>query len=162
MDVGQLLGIACFNQLCNALKVATEDANTYNENPTNVVKKSVLEFLETKWLNVVSDLYFKTWYANRVAWHWLEGASITQLKSVGLITASNEDNEFKNGFKHADEKERQRLAAVAARLASDAGRLFQVTFWEVYKNSYDCIPDCGCSENEKTSGISIGMSALNK
>jgi len=161
-DVRSLLGELCFAQLCAALKAATEAANLYNEDPLNVVKKSILEFLETRWLNVVTNLDFKTWYSNRVAWHWLEGSSITQLKSVGLITTNNDDKDFKNGFKHAEEAERKRLAAVAERIASNAGRNFKVSFWDLSKNAYSCQQNCACNENPEAPGMSIGMSALNK
>lgn len=162
MGVGDLLGELCFRQLCTALKVAVEEANTYNEVPANEDKKQAIEFLELRWVLVISDMYFKTWYANRVAWFWLEGSSITQLKSVGLITTSNDDEEFKNSFVHAGEKERKRLAGVAERLASNAKDKFKKFFWDAPENNknYSCSPACPCDGDENAAGESIGMSAL--
>lgn len=155
-DVSDLIGEKCFRQLCTALTLAVEAANAYNSDPLNISKKGVLDFLEAKWAALISDMYFKSWYANRVAWHWLEGASITQLKTVGLITTSNSDEEFKNGFKHAEEAQRKRLAAGAERYASNAALKFKLNFWDCCSpNVYDCLDFCN---NKEKVGESIGMS----
>lgn len=160
MDVSSLLGEHCFQELCTALKTAVEAANAYNEDPGNTDKKCAEDFLASKWLAVIQNMYFKTWYANRVAWHWFEGSSITQIKKVGIITTSNDDEEFKNSFKHAAESQRKRLALTAERNASNAKKLFLDHFWNcVDPATYTCKPVCPCDE-EDTTGKSIGMSPL--
>ena len=159
-DVGDLLGELCFEQLCAALSKAVLDANAYNEVPENEDKKSALDFLETKWVLVITNRHFKKWYSNRVAWHWFEGSSITQIKKVGLITTSNDDEDFKNSFKHAANAERKRLAAVSERNASAAKAKFLKHYWDCNTELYDCNPVCGCDDKADNSGESIGMVTL--
>lgn len=162
-DVGDLIGEECLEALCAASTKAVQDANVWNQNPGNASEqKTLLDFLPTMWLTLIGNRHFKRWYSNRVSYHWLEGSSITELRAVGLITTTNEDESFKNGFKHAEEKQRRRLSSVAQNYASGAKAKFLTHFWTPKTaQAYGCSPDCGCSEETSNdSGTSIGMEVL--
>jgi len=160
-DVGDLIGEQCFDELCAALSSAIESANTWNSE--NETTKTLLDYLDTKWKLIITNRHFKKWYSNRVAYHWFEGSSITQLKKVGLITTSNEDDEFKNGFKHAEENQRKRLSNNASIYASNSKNKFLTHFWSHCASNYSCRPDCPCDDNisSENPGSSIGFSVLN-
>ena len=156
-DVADLIGEKCFEELCNAIQAAIEEANQTEESD------SLFDFLEQRWKDLISNRHFKKFYSNRVAFHWLEGASITQLKKVGLITTSNDDEEFKNSFKHADEKQRKRLSDSAANYASGSRLKFLKHFWNCAPAGlYDCAPGCeeDCNASAEGSGESIGFCIL--
>ena len=160
-DVGDLIGELCFEQLCASVSESVTAANAYNSDSSNTEKKTIFDFLPLKWSNILRNSHFKKYYSNRVAYHWFEGASITQLKKVGLITTSNDDEDFKNSFKHAAEKQRKRLSDSAANYASNAKTKFLKTFWDNCKEDYDCSEDCGCDDTENNYGTSIGFATIN-
>ncbi len=155
-DVGDLIGEYCFEQLCAALSSALDEANAANENGGTATP---MDFLAEKWKAIITNRHFKTWYANRVAYHWFEGSSITSIAKAGLITQRNNDEEYKNGFSHAEEKQRKRLSETAAKYAGMAKAKFLEHFWNACGTEYDCKPDCGCNDKETTAGRGIKMTA---
>lgn len=158
-DVADLIGNKCSEELCQALSAAIKEVNL---DPG----KTVSDFLAKKWLNVIENKHFKKWYANRVLWHWLEGASISELKLVGLVVPENTDESFTNGFQMATEAERKRLQRAAANYASGARLKFLEIYWFCNTSLYDCTPLCSCQktscqicdpEGVSGRGLSIGM-----
>lgn len=161
-DLSDLIGIKCADELCSKLSAAIEEVNTSGG--------TVADYLQEKWLNVINNNYFKRWFANRVAWHWFEGSSITDLRKVGIVTSTNTDEQFRNGFQHADESQRKRLQTSAANYASGARKKFLEVYWFCNICLYDCRPDfCDCKrrdcslcnpEGEGGKGKSIGMDII--
>jgi hypothetical protein len=161
-DIDDLIGLKCAEELCSALKAAIEEVNTSGG--------AVEDYLPAKWWNLITNKHFKTWFANRVAWHWFEGSSITELRKVGLITATNADEQFKNGFQMADEAQRKRLQCAAANYASGARKKFLEAFWFCNICDYSCAPSlCDCKlrtcslcnpEGEGGRGLSVGMDVI--
>jgi hypothetical protein len=160
-DLGELIGELCFEQLCASVSNAVQKANAFNSDVNNTIKKNVFDYLPVKWAIILRNRHFKKYYSNRVAFHWFEGASITQLKKVGLITTSNDDEVFKNSFKHAPEQQRKRLSISAANYASNAKNKFKETFWNKCSKDYDCSEDCGCDDKDDSYGTSIGFHTIN-
>lgn len=140
-DIDSLIGDDCADALCEALKQAAKDAET---NDT-----SILEELDDAWKNIIENKHFKMWYANRLLWHWLNGASISELSASGLVTLRNDDD-YKNSFEQATEEERQRLQN-SAKFYSDKGKSkFDKRYWCKNKHLYDCAEqDCGCTKHLK-------------
>lgn len=142
-NLDDLLGIKCAEELCQATAKAVDDLNVYNDSKQpEDPEMTVLDFLEDKWKNVITNKHFKRWYAKRVEYNWLNGSSITELKDVGLITSSNDDGDYDNKFKHADEKQRARLTGVAMDWAEKSKRKFQLTYWFRNISLYNCLGDC--------------------
>ena len=131
-DIDDLLGLCCSEELCQAIIAAIAEVNTSGG--------TVDDYLADRWLALITNRHFKKWFANRVAWHWFEGSSITELKKVGLITASNTDEQYKNGFQHAEEAQRKRLQGAAANYASGARKKFLEAYWFCNLNLYACAP----------------------
>lgn len=137
LDIDDLIGIRCAESLCAALKTAVEEANAGGGKPE--------DYLSDKWKQVVENRHFKHWFANRVAFHWFEGSSITQLSEAGLVTASNSDSGYKNNFTQAEESQRKRLSDNAAERASNSRTKFLEGFWFCNTCNYeDCLPACEC------------------
>lgn len=160
-DVDDLIGLNCSEELCSQLSKAIEEVN----NSGGVVA----DYLPKIWLNIIENKHFKKWYANRVAWHWFEGASISELKSVGLVVPANNDEQFRNGFQMAEEKERKRLQAAAANYASGARLKFLQVFWACNICDYECRPKCECNLSNCLScnpegvggrGLSVGFEVV--
>lgn len=142
--IGDLLGVECADQLCAALEKAIEDYEAA-QSPED---KSPLDYLEDKWKNIVTNRYFIRWYANRVAYSYFEGTSISKVTDAGLVQLSNDD-EYQNDFKPATEDERKRLEISSKRKAEEARGLFKKTFWDKNKHNYDCAEKCDCGKCHK-------------
>lgn len=141
-DIDSLIGDDCADELCAALKKAAEDAET---NGT-----TILEELPDLWKNIIQDKHFKMWYANRLLWHWLNGASISELSESGLVTTRNNDDDYKNDYEHATEAERKRMQQSAKFYSDEARGKFNKRYWHRNKHQYDCAEqDCGCSKYHK-------------
>lgn len=161
-DIDDLIGLKCSEELCSELKSAIDEVNTSGG--------AVEDYLPSKWWSLITNRHFKKWFSNRVAWHWFEGSSITELKKVGLITSTNADEQFKNGFQMADESQRKRLQEAAANYASGARKKFLESFWFCNIHDYDCAPNlCECRlrscslcfpEGEGGRGLSVGMDVI--
>jgi hypothetical protein len=146
-DIDDLIGVDCADELCNALKQAVLDLEEYNELNPDGPEKTIDDFLADKWLNVVNNRHFQKWYSNRLLWHWLHGASTSELTASGLVTFNNSDDSYKNNFNQAVEEERKRMEDSADFYASQARFKFISTFWNVNTSNYDCIvSECGCSK----------------
>lgn len=157
-DIDSLIGEDCAEDLCAALKKAAEDAETNNT--------SILDELPQIWKDIVQNKHFKMWYANRLLWHWLNGASVSELSSSGLVTTRNNDDDYKNDYSHASETERKRMQNSAKFYADEARNKFNKRYWSLKKHLYPCAElDCGCSKNykcpehcdKKKGGGGIGM-----
>ena len=161
-DMSQLLGNKCAAELCTNLSEAIAEVN--------VSGGTVDDYLAQKWIDVITNKQFQKWFANRTAWHWFEGSSITDLRKVGIVTSNNNDEQFRNGFQHADESQRKRLQESTANYASMARKKFQEEFWFCNTCDYDCQPnfcDCrktSCSrcnpEGNSGKGLSIRMQII--
>lgn len=142
-DIDDLIGEDCASELCAAISVAIQEANAANET-------DYLPYLATAWVNVISNKHFKKWYANRLLFHWLRGASISEIKASGLITQSNNDEQYKNSFQQAQEKERQRLEDATAGYSLAARGKFINEYWLKNTNLYSCaVSECGCTKTNK-------------
>jgi len=142
-DIEDLMGVSCANQLCAAIESAIEEANAINET-------EYLQYLEARWANVITNKYFKKWYANRLLFHWLQGESTSKIKESGLITISNSDEQYKNGFQQALEKERQRLENATSNYATQGKSRFLNEYWYKNTNLYSCAASaCGCTTTHK-------------
>ena len=145
-DIEELIGVDCADQLCEDLKSAIVELNDYNENKQPAdPEKTIENFLQSKWLNVVTNKYFKKWYANKLLWHWLYGASISELTLSGLVTTSNSDDQYKNNYAAALEKERKRLQDSATFYFEKAQYSFIKYYWDKNTSLYNCI-ESTCSE----------------
>lgn len=133
--IDDLIGVECSVQLCEALKQAVEDW----QNDPDKENKKPFDFLETKWQNIISNRYFIRWYSNKVAESYLQGTSITEIASVGLITTSNSDEKYKNAYKTAEERERSRLENQSKDRADRARDKFVIQFWNKNREAYDCV-----------------------
>lgn len=142
-DMDDLIGVDCANALCTAIETAIQEANDSSET-------DYLPYLASNWLAVISNKYFKKWYANRLLWHWLKGESTSKIKESGLITLSNNDEQYKNGFQQALENERKRLEIATSDYANQGRARFLEEYW--YKNTslYSCAAaSCGCTSTHK-------------
>jgi hypothetical protein len=142
-DMDDLMGVDCANELCEAIATAMQLATDANET-------DYLPYLAANWVAVVSNKYFKKWYANRLLWHWLKGESTSKIKEAGLITLSNTDEQYKNGFQQALENERKRLEIATSDYANQGRSRFLSEYW--YKNTslYSCaVLECGCTCTHK-------------
>lgn len=144
-NIDDLLGIDCAEELCSALE-ATVEALEADGDPD----KTIEDFLEDKWLNVINNRHFKKWYSNRLLWHWLHGASISELSASGLVSTSNTDDSYKDNYTLADETERRRMQDSAEFYSSEAKSKFLSTYWYKNINLYDCAElECGCTKHYK-------------
>lgn len=166
-DIDSLIGIDCADELCAALEQAVEDLAEYNTNNPGGPEKTTEDFLSAKWLNIIENRHFKKWYSNRLLWHWLHGASISELTVSGLVTTSNNDTDYKNQFQNALETERRRMQDSAEFYSSDAKNKFIHTYWNKKAHLYSCVVlDCGCSKKYKCKqhnappNTGIGMSVI--
>lgn len=141
-DIDDLIGMDCAEQLCEALKKASEDAEL-NGN-------SIKDNLAKIWLDIIGNRHFKSWYANRLLFHWAFGASISQIEQQGLITISNSDSEYNKNFEHATEAERKRIQESAKHYANKSRRKFIDHFWLHNLDRYPCYElECGCTKLKK-------------
>lgn len=160
-DVADLIGEACFEELCAALTAAIEAASEANEGVPPAEQVTAFSLLAAKWQAVLGNRHFKAFYSHRVAYHWFEGSSITELKAAGLITTSNTDEEFKNGFRHAEEAQRKRLSTVEATSAGDSRNRFLTYFWTPNANAYTCAPSsCETSCGDAPAGKGVGLTII--
>lgn len=145
LDMEELIGVDCADELCNALSLAYEQlGESTDENAT------IEDFLPEIWLNIINNRYFKMWYANRLLWHYVNGASISEIRASGLVTTSNNDSEYKNDYQHAGEKERKRIETSAKFYSDQARTKFNDLFWCYEKTKYPCAElDCGCNKHHK-------------
>ena len=147
-DIDNLLGIDCSDELCEALKQAVLDLEQYNIDNPGGPAMTIDDFVPQKWLNVVNNRHFQKWYSNRLLWHWLHGASISELTSSGLVTMSNSDEQYKNNSNQALEDERKRMQDSSDFYSSEARFKFINTFWNKSTSQYSCIvQSCGCSKS---------------
>lgn len=146
-DIDDLLSVDCAEALCAAITQAVTDLQAYNDTKQDGdPDKAISDFLSSIWLDILNNRHFLKWYANRLFWHWLDGASISDIKSVGLVVKSNTDNDYKNDFQHAEESERQRLQNSADRLADEARKKFLKHYWNKNKNTYSCYKNDCCGD----------------
>lgn len=138
-DIDDLIGADCAEQLCEALSQAAEDAET-NDN-------TIDDNLAQIWLDIINNKHFQSWYANRLLFHWVFGASISKLTQEGLVTTSNTDTQYKNGYVQSQENERKRIQESAKFYSDKSRRKFLEQYW--YKNfkRYPCYElECGCTK----------------
>lgn len=153
-DLDDLIGTKCSDELCEAISAAIKSSEDSGEDDT------LFDFLPAKWKDLITNRHFKKWYSERVAFHWFEGSSITELRKAGLVTTSADDTTYKNDYRHAEEKQRKRLAEVADQKSGEAEFKFRKDFWTPNLSNYDCAPEsCECSHEEKSS---IGLVVLNE
>lgn len=139
-DIGELIGFDCADAMCMALKEAAQQV----EDNGGVIE----DYLSQKWIDILTNQHFKSWYSYKVFWHFLRGTSISDVKGDSLIVESNNDPNYSGSFAAAQEKERQRLQQAAQTYIDQYSGRFLERFW--YKNidSYDCaVKQCGCSKN---------------
>lgn len=149
-DIDDLIGVDCAEELCSALISAVAAANEYNESNPTEPKKTFIDFLPSKWLDVINNRHFKKWYANRLLWHWVHGPSISEIKSSGLVTQSNNDPDYKNDFAQAQENERKRMERGANVYASQGRSKFLSEYWNKNIGLYPCaVLECGCTNTHK-------------
>lgn len=143
-DIDDLIGADCAEMLCEALSKAAEDAEA-NDN-------SISDNLAQIWLDIINNRHFQSWYANRLLFHWVYGASISQIAQAGLVTARSDDDNFNNAFEHASEKERKRIQDSAQTYSDKARTKFLKTYWLKPENlsRYPCYElECGCTKKYK-------------
>lgn len=141
-DLDDLLGDDCAEEFCVALSAAAEQAENNGTTDIDV-------YLAEKWLNVIKNKNFKAWYANKIQWHFLNGASISEIVSSKLIvTSKNDPGSYSEDFKDATEQERKRLQRATGFYVSKFKEKFQKRYWNKNIDLYGCIEkDCGCKKN---------------
>ncbi len=145
LDLEDLIGVDCADELCDALTAAYEQLEASTD-----PNASIEDFLPQQWLDILKNKYFQMWYANKLLWHFLHGASISEVKSAGLVTTSNNDADYKNDYQHAEEDERRRMQTAAKFYADAARNKFIDLFWCHAKHNYSCAElDCGCNKRKK-------------
>lgn len=141
MEVDDLIGEDCAKELCEALEAAAQTATDAADG------SGITDHLETKWLTLISNKWFKAWYANRVAYHYFNGTSIGEIKEIGIIFNSGRDsagNDYDSGTSAS--KERHRLENASKDYATTARTKFLTTFWNKNRTLYSCaVLECGCS-----------------
>lgn len=148
-DISTMIGDDCADELCNALKQASIDAEEHNTaNPTDI--KAAIDFLDDAWKVIIENKQFKMWYANRLLWHWVFGASTSEITASGLVTTRNNDDAYKADSEHAGPTERQRIQNSAKFYSEKARNKFKNKFWNEIAHNYDCAElDCGCTKHTK-------------
>lgn len=135
-SLSDVIGDACFEDMCEALSSAISSINADGG--------SLEDYLAPEWVSLLSNRYFKYWYVNEVAYSWIEGTSITEIKAVGLVTTKNEDEGYENSFSHAGSKERDRLAATFKTKINRYKNKFLETFWYSEKVKFKCFKEADC------------------
>lgn len=159
-DIGELIGAECAEELCQALNDAAEQAETDG---------GIMEdYLATKWLNIINNKFFLSWYSYKVQWHFMLGASISSIESDSLVVRSLSDPNYQGSYNPAEASERKRLERQSQYYYERYRDQFLESFW--YKNIalYDCAKqECGCSKTIKCPTHcdrrppKIGMVAIN-
>jgi len=146
-DIDELIGMDCADELCEALSQAAADLQQYNIDNPGLNDKTIDDFLADKWLAVVNNKHFQKWYSNKLLWHWVFGASTSQLTSSGLVAVNNSDQQYKNNFNQAVEEERKRMQDSAEMYFTKARFKFINQFWNKNTENYSCIVSaCGCTK----------------
>lgn len=148
-NIDDLIGSDCAEELCVALESAAEQAEDNEET-------DIAQYLPKKWLNVIQNKYFKSWYANKVQWHFLNGASISEIVNSSLITTSHSDpGSYSEDYKRAEETERKRLQRSTGYYVGLFREKFLNTYWNKNSDLYNCCEkECGCKKDFTCKGHS--------
>lgn len=140
-SIDDLIGDDCAEELCVALETAAEAAEAANA-------PDILPFLPDAWKNIITNNHFKAWYAFKLQWHFLKGASISEIISNKLISTSKSDPDYKDDYEEAVESERKRLERTSASYASMFKDKFLKRYWYKNLSLYACAEKpCGCKKN---------------
>lgn len=144
-DVCGCIGENCFSELCAAIIKAQDEANAHNDlNPGE--NKKHLEFLEDRWLNLITNRFFKMMYAAYIVFYYYElGYGTSQVTPNGDVKDNSNTNQFAQrgisiGLKDAQSKANKQLI-----IAKTALKNFEEKFLDKNRTMYPCLPQKKCN-----------------
>lgn len=162
-----ILGPDCFDAMCEAIKTAQSQADTYNEDniedsqtETNEEERNALYYIEEKWKTLIKNGHFQNMYAAYVMYYYyLTGSAAARTTKDGDVSTSRTSGSNEGlGSENIELNDSSKKANIQLNLAQNYSTIFKRTFWDSKKAEYNCdrsLDDCGECENSSSTGLQV-------